>query len=69
MAIGWKRLIPRCMGARIVFSGALSLFFCLGIAVCQDLPRNIPVSKNPGQLAQSSLELANRQVGVAHKGI
>jgi hypothetical protein len=40
MAIGAKRLIPRCMGARVLLPGALSLFLCLSIGVCQDQPRN-----------------------------
>ena len=29
MAVGPKRLISRCMGARILLSGALFLFLCL----------------------------------------
>jgi hypothetical protein len=40
MAVGAKRLIPRCMGARFLVPGALSLIFCLGISICQDQPRN-----------------------------
>jgi hypothetical protein len=40
MAVGAKLLIPRCMGARFLVPGALSLIFCLGIGICQDQPRN-----------------------------
>lgn len=39
MAIGAKRLIPRCMGAKVLFPGALSLVFCLSPGLCQDQPR------------------------------
>ena len=40
MAVGAKRLIPRCMGAKVVLPGALCLVVCLSVAVCQDQPRN-----------------------------
>jgi len=40
MAVGAKRLIPRCMGARVLLPGALSLIVCLSGAICQDQPRN-----------------------------
>lgn len=40
MAVGAKRLNPRCMGARILLTGTLSLFLCLRLGICQDLPRN-----------------------------
>lgn len=40
MAVGAKRLIPRCMGVKVVLPGALSLVVCLSVAVCQDQPRN-----------------------------
>jgi len=58
MAVGAKRLIPRCMGARILLSSALSPIFCLRIAVGQE-----PASKHPGRRAQSAMGLTNRQVG------
>lgn len=40
MAIGAKRLIPRCLSARVLLPGALSLGFCLSTGICQDQPRN-----------------------------
>ena len=40
MAVVAKRLIPRCMGARILLSGALTLVLCLNQAVGQNLPKN-----------------------------
>lgn len=40
MAVGAKRLIPRCMSARVVLPGAFSLLVCLSTAICQDQPRN-----------------------------
>ena len=40
MAVVAKRLIPRCMRARVLLSGAFSLFLYLNISVCQNLPKN-----------------------------
>ena len=40
MAVSAQRLIPRCMGARILLPGALSLVFCLNIGICQDSSEN-----------------------------
>lgn len=40
MAVGAKRFIPRCMGARVLIPGAFSLLLCLGTGVCQDQPRH-----------------------------
>ena len=39
MAVVAKRLIPRCMGARVVLPGAFSLIVCLNIGICQDSPK------------------------------
>ena len=36
MAVSAQRLIPRCMGAQILLPGALSLFVCLNIVICQN---------------------------------
>ena len=36
MAVAAKRLIPRCMGARVLLPGALSLIFCPPVGICQD---------------------------------
>lgn len=36
MAVSAQRLIPRCMGARILLPGALSLVLCPNIGICQD---------------------------------
>src|SRR5215469_14019606 len=40
MAVSAQRLIPRCMGAKILLPGALSLIFCLPAGMCQDPPKN-----------------------------
>ena len=40
MAVSGQRLIPRCMGARILLPGALSLVFCLNIGICQNSSGN-----------------------------
>ena len=40
MAVSAQRLIPRCMGARTLLPGALSLVFCLNIGICQDSSGN-----------------------------
>lgn len=40
MAVVAQRLIPRCMGARILLSGAFALLFCLHTGVCQTLPKS-----------------------------
>ena len=40
MAVGAKRFIPRCMGARFLLPGAQCLVPCLRIGICQDQPRN-----------------------------
>ena len=40
MAASAKRLIPRCMGAKIILLGACSLVLCLGIGICQDQPKD-----------------------------
>ena len=40
MAVSAQRLIPRCMGAKILLPGALSLIFCLNTAMGQDPPAN-----------------------------
>ena len=36
MAVSAQRLIPRCMGAKILLPGALSLVFCLNVGNCQN---------------------------------
>lgn len=40
MAVSAQRLIPRCMSAKILLPGALSLIFCLRVGMCQDPPKN-----------------------------
>ena len=40
MAVIATRLIPRCMGARVLLPGAFSLIFCLNLGVCQNPPKN-----------------------------
>ena len=40
MAVSAQRLIPRCMGARTLLPGALSLVFCHNIGICQDSSGN-----------------------------
>ena len=40
MAVSAQRLIPRCMGARVLLPGALSLVFCLNIGICQNSSGN-----------------------------
>jgi hypothetical protein len=43
MAFCAKHLIPRCSGAGILVSGALSLIFCLTTRICQDRPNSASV--------------------------
>jgi len=40
MAVSAQRLIPRCMGARTLLPGALSLVFCLNLGICQNSSAN-----------------------------
>lgn len=40
MAVVAKRLIPRCIGARVLLPGAFSLIVCLNISLCQQPPKN-----------------------------
>ena len=49
MAVDAKRLISRCMSARFLLSGALSLVFCLSLAICQNQPNNNATFKSSFQ--------------------
>jgi hypothetical protein len=40
MAVVAKRLIPRCIGAKVLLLGAFTLALYLNIGVCQNLPKN-----------------------------
>lgn len=54
MAVAAKRLIPRCMGARFLLSGAPSLVPCLRIEICQGQPQNNhAVGKHDGLKAET----------------
>lgn len=40
MSVGAKCLISRCVGAKLLLSGAFSLVVCLGTGICQEQPRS-----------------------------
>lgn len=55
MAVGAKRLIPRCMGATVLLPGALSLFVCVHIGICQEVSRNTAATLKYDPKAETKL--------------
>lgn len=56
MADGAKRLISRCVGARVLLPGALSLFLCLRLGLCQDSPQSNNATPKYDLKAETKIE-------------